>query len=118
MENRPQISRAIPKRRYQIGDVSATLLGEIESGDARNFRYILAFVPSGRREPSLYVCSEPLKPLAGPGGDHHLRVINDAMSEVIDTAPQWGELDVFVDQALKLGVQALGLSGAQVTRLS
>ena len=53
MQDRPVIRTAIPKRRYQIGPYSASLLGEIESGDARAYRYILAFVASGKREPEV-----------------------------------------------------------------
>jgi len=117
MQDKPVIQTAIPKRRYQIGDYSASLLGEIESGDARSFRYILAFVAIGEREPKLYVCSEPSPPKDADQGRYRLRLINESMSEVMDHADRWGELDAFSEQALLLGRQALGLQNEQVVRL-
>lgn len=115
MQERPVIKTAIPKRRYQIGDFSASLLGEVESAGARRYRYILAFVQLGHTQPSLYVCAE-LADEEGKG-KHALRVINDVMSEVVDTDDRWGDLDVFAEQGLKLGAQALGLQQEQVARL-
>jgi hypothetical protein len=115
MHDRPNIKIAIPKRRYQVGDFGASLLGEIESGDARRFRYILAFVQLGQAQPSLYVCAEPAD-AAGPG-KHALRVINEVMSEVVDTDERWGDLDAFAEQGLKLGMQFLGLQREQVAQL-
>lgn len=117
MQGKPVIKTAIPKRRYQIGDFAASLLGEIESGDSRNYRYILAFVPMGSREPSFYVCAEPTPPAQSADGRYRLRVINEVMSEVVDTADQWGDLDAFAEQGLKLGAQALGLQREQPVRL-
>ena len=117
MQDRPLIKTAIPRRRYQIGDFSVTLLGEIESGDQRQFRSILAFVPMGRPEPSLYVCAEPSPPAEADRGRYRLRVINAAMSEVMDCDDRWGDLDAFADQAVKLGAQVLGLQQEQVVRL-
>mgnify|MGYP003573249550 CR=1 FL=1 len=117
MQDKPVIKTAIPKRRYQIGDYSASLLGEIESGDARAYRYILAFVAMGQREPSLFVCSETSPPAEVDQGRYRLRLINDAMSEVMDNSDRWGDLDAFSEQAVQLGVQALGLQREQVMRL-
>ncbi len=117
MQDRPIIKTAIPKRRYQIGDLGASLLGEIECGDAHSYRYILAFVRLGRTEPSFYVTSEQ-SPSAGVGnGKYALRVINEVMSEVVDTDDKWGDLDAFAEQGLRLGVQALGLQQEQIVRL-
>jgi hypothetical protein len=117
MQGKPSIKTAIPKRRYQIGDFSASLLGDIESGDARQFRYILAFVQMGQGEPALYLCSEPSPPSEWDRGRYALRVINDAMSEVVDTDDRWGQEEAFAEQAVKLGVQALGLQQERVVRL-
>jgi hypothetical protein len=117
MKDKPLITTAIPKRRYQIGDYSASLLGEIASGDERVFRYILAFVAMGQREPSLYVCSEQSPPAESDRGRYRLRLINEAMSEIMEQDDRWGELDAFAEQAVQLGMQALGLHGAQVMRL-
>ncbi|MEA3277986.1 MAG: hypothetical protein U9Q81_22410 [Pseudomonadota bacterium] len=117
MQDRPVIKTAIPKHRYQIGDFSASLLGEIDSGDEKTYRYILAFVQMGRAEPSFYVCAEPSPPLESAQGKYRLRVINEAMSEVVDSADKWGDLDAFAEQGVKLGVQALGLKREQVVQL-
>lgn len=117
MQGKPVIRTAIPRRRYQIGDFAASLLGDIESGDERSFRYILAFVQMGHAEPVMFVCAEQTPPAQAAQGRYRLRVINEVMSEVIDTADQWGDLDAFADQGLKLGAQALGLQREQPVRL-
>jgi hypothetical protein len=39
------------------------------------------------------------------------------MSEVMDRADRWGDLDAFAEQALKLATQALGLQRERVVRL-
>lgn len=117
MQNRPIIKTAIPKGRYQIGDFSASLLGEVESGDDRDYRYILAFVPMGKREPSFYVCAERVRPAESAQGGYRLRIINEAMSEVMDTADQWGDKEHFSEQGIALACQALGLQQEQVIKL-
>jgi hypothetical protein len=117
MQDRPNIGTAIPKRRYQVGDYAATVLGEVESSDLRQYRYILAMVPMGQRTPSLYVTCEATPPRESAQGNYRLRLINEAMSEVMDTADRWGDLDAFADQAIKLAAQALGLQREQVVRL-
>ena len=117
MQDRPTIKTAIPKRRYQLGDHGASLLGEIESGDARHYRYILAFVRTGEREPVLYVCAEQTPPAERADGAYRLRVVSELMTEVVDTDDRWGELDAFAEQALKLGAQMLGLQQANIVKL-
>lgn len=116
MQNRPIIETAIPRRRYQVGDHGATLLGEIRSGDERRFRFILAFVPNGRPEPVLYVCTEYLADANGKGGYRFL-VINEAMTEVLDAGDQWGDEETFATQALEVGSQILGLQQESPVRL-
>jgi hypothetical protein len=117
MQGRPVVKTAIPKRRYQVGSHSASLLGEIESGDARQYRYILAFVPAGEREPVFYVCVEPSPPSERADGAYRLSIVGELISEVVDSDDRWGDLDTFAEQALKLGQQALGLQQSPVTRL-
>lgn len=117
MQDRPQIRTAIPKRRYQVGDYAASLLGEIESGDQRVYRYILAFVPLGRKEPELYIYAEPTPPAERAQGAYQLRVASEVLSEVVDRDDRWGDLETFATQALKLGSQALGLQREQVVQL-
>jgi hypothetical protein len=117
MQDRPRIATAIPKRRYQVGDYAATVLGEVESGDPRHYRYILAMVPMGQRTPTLYVTCETTPPRDAVQGAYRLRLVTGAMAEVMDTADRWGDLDAFAEQALKLAGQALGLQREQVIRL-
>ena len=117
MKERPEIRTAIPKHRYQIGDYAASVLGEIESGDGRVYRYILAFIAFGQKEPELYVCAEQTPPSERDAGAYRLRVVSEAISEVLDTDDRWGDLDAFSAQALKIGTQTLGLQREQVVRL-
>lgn len=117
MQDEPIIRSAIPKRRYRIGDHAVSLLGEIESGDARTFRYILAFVALGKTEPCLYVLSELSHPREADLGRYRLRLVNETLSEVMDSDDRWGDLETFAEQALKLGIQALGLQREAVVRL-
>ncbi len=117
MQDRPVIKTAIPKRRYQVGNYSASLLGEIESSDGRAYRYILALVPLGQREPVLYVCAEPSPTAERIQGAYCLRVVSELMSELVDTDDRWGELEAFSEQAMKLGLQMLGLQQTPVKRL-
>lgn len=117
MQDRPSIKTAIPKHRYQVSDYSATVLGDIEAADGHDYRWILALVPMGNAQPSLYVCCEQAPLGRGDGGRYDIRVINDAMSEVVDTADHWGELETFSEMALDLAGQLLGLRNEQVVKL-
>lgn len=116
MQDRPTIATAIPRARYQIGDYSATLLGAIDSPDARQYQFIMAFVPDGQREPKLYVCSERAQDPARPGACN-LRLVSDALSDLVDQDERWAELEAFSEQALALGCQALGLQVQQAIKL-
>ncbi|MBK1709334.1 hypothetical protein [Marichromatium gracile] len=111
MEHRPHIRTAIPKRRYRLDGCEATLLGEIDSADPRPYRFILAFVPAGQGEPSLYVCAE-----RGGEGDR-LRVVSALLDEVMAEGLAWDGPDAFAEQALTLGRQVLGLRGGAAQRL-
>jgi hypothetical protein len=109
MSNFPKIQRAIPQRRFQYGDFAVTVLGDVESADPRAYEHIAAFVKEGETQPRLYVVSERLAPGRRAAGSHALRVINSAMDEIMDTDSRWARQDAFVDQALMLGGQLLGL---------
>jgi len=71
-------------------------------------------VPMGDAQPSLYVCCEYGR---ASEGQYDIRVINDAMSEVVDSADHWGDLDVFSDAAVDLACQVLGLQNEQPVKL-
>jgi len=117
MNEFPKIQRAIPKKRYQMGEFGVTVLGEIESPDIRAYQFIMAFVPEGAASPVLYICAERTAPKDRHDGSHQLRVINHAMSEVMDIGDQWRDLETFCDEGLKLGAQVLGLKDEQAIAL-
>ena len=102
--NRPQIQTAIPKRRYQLGDFSVVVLGEITSDEAIDYRYVMAMVQEGQSEPCLYVTASKVAP-----DDYLLRLIAPSMDRELDISPLWRDLDAFCEQALSLAQQAMGL---------
>lgn len=117
MSQFPSIRTAIPKRRYQLSDFSVTLLGEIDSNDPVTYHYLLAFVPMGESQPSCYVSAEKVPPKDRADGAYRLRVINSAMSEVMDQSDAWGDIDTFAEQGIQLAQQVLGLTGHEAMRL-
>lgn len=118
MQERPAINTAIPKRRWQLGDFAATLLGDIDSDDPQRYRWVLALVAMGEREPSLYVTAEETPPADHADGRYQLRVISDSLTDVVDTHDRWGDIDIFAEQALDLARQVLGLGAQEPLRLS
>jgi hypothetical protein len=117
MEQRPAIKTALPKHRYQVSDYSATVLGDIDSDDAHRYRWILALVPMGGQEPTFYVCCQQAAPERAADGAYDLRVVSDAVTDVVDTADRWGDLETFTDQALDLACQVLGLKQEMAVKL-
>jgi hypothetical protein len=114
----PVIRTAIPKRRYQVAEYGVTLLGEIDSGDGIDYEYVLAFVREGEAKPVLFVCAERSPADERARGSHRLRVVNSAMSEVLDHSDAWRRLEAFADEALRIGVRTLGLGSETPYRLS
>ena len=117
MDQRPAIKTALPKHRYEISDYSATVLGDIDSDDPHRYRFILALVPMGSREPTLYICAQHAAPERVGEGAYDLRVVSDALTDIVDTADRWGDLDTFSEQALDLACQVLGLKHEMVVKL-
>jgi hypothetical protein len=117
MQQRPSIRTALPKHRYQISDYSATVLGEIASDDEHEYRWIMALVPMGGQEPSLYICAQRAAPERVPDGAYDLRVVSDAVTDVVDTADRWADLETFSEQALDLACQVLGLKQEMAIKL-
>jgi len=117
MSDFPKISTAIPKKRYQLGEYSITLLGEVETPDFPGYFYIMAFVPEGKTEPVLYICSEKTPPNLRHEGVARLKVINSAMSEIMDTNDSWKNLDDFAAEAINMGAELLGIQSEQVVPL-
>lgn len=105
----PKIQTAIPQRRYQLGPYQAVLLGDIESGDAVRYSYILALVREGEAKPSLYVTAERNPRARAHEGSHRLRIISDTLTEELGSSDAWAQLDAFAGEALRLVAQVLGL---------
>lgn len=110
--NAPQIKTAIPKRRYQLGDFSIVVLGEIESDDGQAYRYVFAMVQDGSKDPSCYVTASKVT-----ADDYLLRLIAPNMERDLDTSPIWQDLDAFCEQAISLAQQVMGLKDEYPHRL-
>jgi hypothetical protein len=110
----PGIRTAIPQRRYRLGEFSVVVLGDIESDDGVDYRYVFAMVRDGAREPEFYVLS--VRP-PETRGDYSLRVLSPTLDRELDVSGLWRDLDAFCDQAVSLAQQALGLGDEPAHRL-
>ena len=102
---KPAIQTAIPMRRYSYGEFTLTVLGEIESGDDIRYTWIMAVIQGQNPEPGLYLTAEQS---AGPGYD--MRIIMSGGEQLIGHSEQWSDLDVFVEEAVKVVSRVLNLS--------
>lgn len=110
--NAPQITTAIPKRRYQLGDFSVTVLGDVESGDDVDYRYIFAMVPEGQTEPDFFVLS-----IRQSADDYLLKLVTPNMEKELDVSGAWRDLDNFCEQSIALAQQVMGLKDEAAHRL-
>lgn len=108
----PTINTAIPLRRYQYGEFIITVLGDIQSPDPVNYRYILAVAQEGNPQPGLFVSAE-----RGADGACDLRVSMADGSQVLDSSPAFCDLDLFVKEALQVISTLLNLSDEMPHRL-
>ena len=107
---RPTIRTAIPQRRYQYGEYLVTVLGEIESPDPPNYRYIMAAVKEGESDPAAYVTCERTR---RGDYDYRVRLILEGLKDTMAESDDLGDLDTFCDLALQVVANALNLSDAQ-----
>jgi len=114
---KPDIQTAIPKRRYQIGEFAATILGEVESSDDAEYRYIMALVEDGTSEPSLYVTAEFNPPQQRDEGRYRVRVILGDQSKEMGDADEWGDIEAFSLYALGIAAKLYGLMDEEPARL-
>ncbi len=114
---KPHIARAIPLRRYEIDTFTVVVLGEIESDDPVDYKYIMAFVDMGETEPMLYITSEENPPGQREHGRYRVRVLmgRDARDMGSDDFP--GDLDQFTDFGFQLAGRLLQLQGEEPVRL-
>lgn len=115
MQNKPEIRTAVPKRRYRVGEYQVSVLGEIDSADGIDYRYLLAALVEGESEPGLYVTAERQRP--GSGRGYAMRVIMRDGAQLIGHSDRWAELELFAADALDVVVKILGLDDEQVRRL-
>ncbi len=111
----PKIGTAIPKRRYQLGEFTAVVLGDVESKDGEDYRYVMALVPEGKHEPIFFVSS--VRNRSGNEGSHRLRAASEQLTRDMGASDGWSNLDNFCDEALQVSRQALGLMDEQPIRL-
>ena len=89
------------------------MLGEIDSGDGIDYRYILATTREGESRPNLFVSAERQ---SGPGG-LAMRVSMPDGEQLLGRDEAYAELDVFVDQGLKVVRGMLNMSDEAAHRL-
>ncbi|MCY3803441.1 MAG: hypothetical protein OXG06_03410 [Gammaproteobacteria bacterium] len=101
---KPNISRAIPKQRYKLGDYTIVVLEDIESKDQIEYEYLLAAVKDGHHEPEVYISCEKSKTETATDS-HAVRVFaarlgDQASGQVIEHSERWASQDAFVAYAL------------------
>lgn len=116
--NAPRILTAIPQRRYQFGEYTGIVLGDIESGDEVKYHYILALVREGESRPVFYVTAEQNPRSRRQEGAHRLRVITHGMDEEIGCSDAWTEIDAFCAEAFTVAAKVLSLPDEQAVILS
>ena len=112
--SKPGFKTAIPMRRYKLGEFTIVVLGEIESSDGIDYRYILAVVQGQDPEPGLYITAEKS---ADPAGEYSMRIAMKDGAEVIGSSTEWGNLDPFVNEALGIVSKVLNLGDETPYRL-
>lgn len=112
MQNKPDIKRAIPQRRYKVGEFMVVVLSEIESDDAVKYHYIMAVVREGDTEPGLYLTCEQGRPPAC-----QLRVVMSDGAQVVAEGAGYRDENVFTDAGLEIVRQILDLGDEEPYRL-
>ena len=113
--NKPGIVTAIPRRRYRLGEFSLVVLGEIESNDERDYRYIMAVVQGDDPQPGIYLTAERNREAGNSGFDMRL-VMRDG-EDVIGSSADWQDLDAFTDEAIRIVSQILNLGDEEPYRM-
>jgi hypothetical protein len=107
--NTPGILTAIPKHRYRYGEFTVVVLGDIESSDGIDYRYILAVLKGSDPAPGLYLTAEK-PPGTDAKSDYTMRILMKDGAEVLARSPDFGELDAFIREGLEIVGDVLGLS--------
>ncbi len=113
----PHILTAIPLQRHQIGNFVATVLGDIESDDPVEYRYIMAIVEDGKQQPSLYVVSERNTGPSAGEGRYRLRVVMRDEEKLLNPSDEWGDVDKFSLAGMGIIAKLMRLEDEQPVRL-
>ena len=113
----PHIKTAIPKRRYEIDTFSVVVLGDIESHDAAQYKYIMALVENNDSEPLMYITAELNPPNQREHGRYAGRVIFGHEVRELGSDDFLGDLEQFSDYALGLASRLLQLGNEEPVRL-
>jgi hypothetical protein len=114
----PNIKTAIPKRRYQYGEFSLVLLGDIESGDQTAYQFVLAVVPPRAHAPELAVSAVKLPRDQRAQGMYQMQVSAANAGQVVGHSDQWQDIEIFAQDALNLLRQMMNLEDEQPMELT
>lgn len=110
----PHILRAIPLRRYAYGEFIITVLGDIESDDKQDYRYVMAVAQEGNPQPGMFINCERN---TGGEGAYAMRIAMADGDQVIATGDELGDIEYFVKQGLGIIATMLELSDEMPHRL-
>lgn len=113
----PHIITAIPLQRHQIGGFVATVLGEIQSDDPVQYRYIMAIVEDGKQKPAMYVISELNAGDSAGEGRYSLRVVMGDQEKLLNPSDEWGDIDKFSLAGMGIIAKLMRLEDEQPVRL-
>jgi hypothetical protein len=113
----PIIKTAIPKRRYQFGEFTLVVLGEIESGDGIPYQFLMGIIPEEASTPALFISAEKCPRNQREEGAYQMRVMAEKASKTIKKSDRWKNLEAFVDDALALVSELLSLTDEEPRQL-
>jgi hypothetical protein len=112
-----KLNRAIPIRRYQLGEFKVVLLGEIESADDTLYQFVLAFVPEGNTEPLLYITCEQNQAEEQSEGTHRIRVVAPHDAQIFGSSDRWQDIEAFAEDGLLMARKLLDVMDEKPKRL-
>lgn len=112
-----KVSRAIPIRRYQLGEFKVVLLSDIESTDDNLYTFILAFVPEGQAEPLLYITCERNQEDDQREGSHRIRVVAPHDAQIFGSSDRWQDIEAFTEDGLLMARKLLDVGDEELRRL-
>lgn len=117
MMNKPNILTAVPKRRYRYGEFEVVVLGEIETSDANQYRFIAAVLKEGEPEPGVYLTAEKNSSTEAGNGRYAMRLIMAEGDQLVRSSDHWRDAQVFSDDVLDVVGTLLDLGDEQPFQL-